>query len=59
MMYIYSVCSVLFFFFLVLLKHTKVSGAYCLGIFPNGDDPTTLLGGMFNFLWNMLFLFCN
>ncbi|KAE8099940.1 hypothetical protein FH972_017883 [Carpinus fangiana] len=29
-----------------LFRHTKVSGAYCLGIFPNGDDPTTLLGGI-------------
>ncbi|XP_038715792.1 aspartic proteinase 39 isoform X2 [Tripterygium wilfordii] len=26
--------------------HTKVSGGYCLGIFQNGKDPTTLLGGI-------------
>lgn len=29
-----------------LFKHAKVHGAYCLGIFPNGRDPTTLLGGI-------------
>ncbi|GMH17964.1 hypothetical protein Nepgr_019805 [Nepenthes gracilis] len=29
-----------------LFRHTKVHGAYCLGIFPNGKDPTTLLGGI-------------
>ncbi|KAJ6679032.1 ASPARTYL PROTEASES [Salix purpurea] len=29
-----------------LFRHTKVSGAYCLGIFPNVNDPTTLLGGI-------------
>ncbi|XP_030949997.1 aspartic proteinase CDR1-like [Quercus lobata] len=29
-----------------LFRHTKVSGAYCLGIFQNGDDATTLLGGI-------------
>ncbi|KAK6938612.1 Xylanase inhibitor, N-terminal [Dillenia turbinata] len=29
-----------------LFRHTKVSGAYCLGIFQNGKDPTTLLGGI-------------
>ncbi|KAK6923995.1 Xylanase inhibitor, N-terminal [Dillenia turbinata] len=29
-----------------LFRHTKVSGAYCLGIFSNGKDPTTLLGGI-------------
>ncbi|CAN6721681.1 unnamed protein product [Malus baccata var. baccata] len=28
-----------------LFPHTKVGGAYCLGIFENGDD-TTLLGGI-------------
>lgn len=28
-----------------LFRHTKVSGAYCLGIFQN-SDPTTLLGGI-------------
>ncbi|GLT58869.1 hypothetical protein SLA2020_317300 [Shorea laevis] len=28
-----------------LFQHTKVSGAYCLGIFQNAD-PTTLLGGI-------------
>ncbi|KAJ8762492.1 hypothetical protein K2173_007931 [Erythroxylum novogranatense] len=29
-----------------LFRHTRVSGAYCLGIFQNGNDPTTLLGGI-------------
>ncbi|GAB2282668.1 hypothetical protein Dimus_017205 [Dionaea muscipula] len=29
-----------------LFRHTKVHGAYCLGIFQNGRDPTTLLGGI-------------
>uniref|UniRef100_A0A2P2J6A0 Peptidase A1 domain-containing protein n=1 Tax=Rhizophora mucronata TaxID=61149 RepID=A0A2P2J6A0_RHIMU len=29
-----------------LFRHTRVSGAYCLGIFQNGKDPTTLLGGI-------------
>ncbi|KAK9271998.1 hypothetical protein L1049_002367 [Liquidambar formosana] len=29
-----------------LFRHTKVCGAYCLGIFPNGKDSTTLLGGI-------------
>ncbi|CAM8901010.1 unnamed protein product [Rhodiola kirilowii] len=29
-----------------LFRHSKVRGAYCLGIFPNGKDPTTLLGGI-------------
>ncbi|KAK9269997.1 hypothetical protein L1049_025570 [Liquidambar formosana] len=29
-----------------LFRHTKVRGAYCLGIFPNGKDSTTLLGGI-------------
>ncbi|CAN0905552.1 Aspartic proteinase 36 [Linum grandiflorum] len=29
-----------------LFRHTKVSGAYCFGIFQNGKDPTTLLGGI-------------
>ncbi|KAA3488756.1 protein ASPARTIC PROTEASE IN GUARD CELL 1 isoform X2 [Gossypium australe] len=28
-----------------LFRHSKASGAYCLGIFPN-SEPTTLLGGM-------------
>ncbi|XP_022768689.1 aspartic proteinase-like protein 2 [Durio zibethinus] len=28
-----------------LFRHTKVSGAYCLGIFPN-TESTTLLGGI-------------
>ncbi|XP_048436165.1 LOW QUALITY PROTEIN: aspartic proteinase 36 [Pyrus x bretschneideri] len=28
-----------------LFPHTKVGGAYCLGVFENGDD-TTLLGGI-------------
>ncbi|XP_024530855.1 aspartic proteinase-like protein 2 [Selaginella moellendorffii] len=28
-----------------LFRHTKISGAYCLGVFENGD-PTTLLGGI-------------
>ncbi|KAK6120848.1 hypothetical protein DH2020_045404 [Rehmannia glutinosa] len=26
--------------------HSKVHGSYCLGIFQNGKDPTTLLGGI-------------
>ncbi|KAG1366851.1 aspartic proteinase-like protein 2 [Cocos nucifera] len=29
-----------------LFRHSKVQGAYCLGIFQNGKDPTTLLGGI-------------
>ncbi|KAM1073766.1 hypothetical protein TB2_018415 [Malus domestica] len=29
-----------------LFRHSKVPGAYCLGIFKNGKDPTTLLGGI-------------
>ncbi|KAM7263022.1 hypothetical protein ACFE04_000705 [Oxalis oulophora] len=29
-----------------LFRHSKVHGAYCLGIFQNGNDPTTLLGGI-------------
>ncbi|GAB2293824.1 hypothetical protein Dimus_028037 [Dionaea muscipula] len=29
-----------------LFRHTRVRGAYCLGIFQNGKDPTTLLGGI-------------
>ncbi|KAM0062822.1 putative nepenthesin [Helianthus debilis subsp. tardiflorus] len=29
-----------------LFRHSKVSGAYCLGVFQNGKDPTTLLGGI-------------
>ncbi|XXG56973.1 hypothetical protein AAC387_Pa03g4256 [Persea americana] len=29
-----------------LFRHAKVHGAYCLGIFQNGKDPTTLLGGI-------------
>ncbi|GMH24063.1 hypothetical protein Nepgr_025906 [Nepenthes gracilis] len=29
-----------------LFKHTRVRGAYCLGIFQSGKDPTTLLGGI-------------
>ncbi|KAE8655169.1 54S ribosomal protein L51 [Hibiscus syriacus] len=29
-----------------LFRHSKVEGAYCLGIFQNGVDPTTLLGGI-------------
>lgn len=28
------------------MKHSKVRGAYCLGIFQNGKDATTLLGGI-------------
>ncbi|KAL2668840.1 hypothetical protein AAZV13_01G151800 [Glycine max] len=28
-----------------LFRHSKVRGAYCLGVFSNGNDPTTLLGG--------------
>ncbi|XP_019446838.1 PREDICTED: probable aspartic protease At2g35615 isoform X2 [Lupinus angustifolius] len=29
-----------------LFRHSKVRGAYCLGIFQNREDPTTLLGGI-------------
>ncbi|KAJ8769309.1 hypothetical protein K2173_002513 [Erythroxylum novogranatense] len=29
-----------------LFRHSKLHGAYCLGIFQNGKDPTTLLGGI-------------
>ncbi|PSS21247.1 Aspartic proteinase-like protein [Actinidia chinensis var. chinensis] len=29
-----------------LFRHSKVRGAYCLGVFHNGKDPTTLLGGI-------------
>ncbi|KAI3440382.1 Peptidase A1 domain-containing protein [Psidium guajava] len=29
-----------------LFKHTKVPGAYCLGVFENKNDDTTLLGGI-------------
>ncbi|XP_076950943.1 aspartic proteinase 36-like isoform X1 [Bidens hawaiensis] len=29
-----------------LFRHARVSGAYCLGVFQNGNDPTTLLGGI-------------
>ncbi|KAG8641173.1 aspartic proteinase nepenthesin-1 isoform X2 [Manihot esculenta] len=29
-----------------LFRHSKVRGAYCLGVFQNGHDPTTLLGGI-------------
>ncbi|KAL5707000.1 hypothetical protein ACHQM5_025101 [Ranunculus cassubicifolius] len=29
-----------------LFRHSKYRGAYCLGIFQNGKDPTTLLGGI-------------
>ncbi|KAG6513430.1 aspartic proteinase 36-like [Zingiber officinale] len=29
-----------------LFRHSKVSGAYCLGVFQNGKDRTTLLGGI-------------
>uniref|UniRef100_A0A7N0ZQQ0 Peptidase A1 domain-containing protein n=1 Tax=Kalanchoe fedtschenkoi TaxID=63787 RepID=A0A7N0ZQQ0_KALFE len=29
-----------------LFRHSKVRGAYCLGIFQNGKDPTTLLGAI-------------
>ncbi|KAI9113462.1 hypothetical protein K1719_015389 [Acacia pycnantha] len=29
-----------------LFRHSKVRGAYCLGIFQNGKDPSTLLGGI-------------
>ncbi|KAA3473822.1 aspartic proteinase-like protein 2 [Gossypium australe] len=30
--------------YILFMKHSKVQGAYCLGIFQNGMDPTTLLG---------------
>ncbi|XP_042049805.1 aspartic proteinase 36-like isoform X1 [Salvia splendens] len=29
-----------------LFRHSKVHGAYCLGIFQNGKESTTLLGGI-------------
>ncbi|KAK7406492.1 hypothetical protein VNO78_08119 [Psophocarpus tetragonolobus] len=29
-----------------LFRHSKVRGAYCLGVFSNLNDPTTLLGGI-------------
>ncbi|XP_023754333.1 aspartic proteinase 36 [Lactuca sativa] len=29
-----------------LFRHSRVHGAYCLGVFQNGKDPTTLLGGI-------------
>ncbi|XP_010558952.1 PREDICTED: aspartic proteinase CDR1 isoform X2 [Tarenaya hassleriana] len=29
-----------------LFRHSKMKGAYCLGVFPNGNDHTTLLGGI-------------
>ncbi|XP_073102029.1 aspartic proteinase 36 isoform X3 [Elaeis guineensis] len=29
-----------------LFRHSKVRGAYCLGFFHNGQDATTLLGGI-------------
>jgi hypothetical protein len=29
-----------------MFRHSKVHGAYCLGVFPNGKDHTTLLGGI-------------
>ncbi|KAK9054126.1 hypothetical protein SSX86_025203 [Deinandra increscens subsp. villosa] len=29
-----------------LFRHSRVRGAYCLGVFQNGKDPTTLLGGI-------------
>ncbi|XP_075476585.1 aspartic proteinase 36-like [Primulina tabacum] len=29
-----------------LFRHSKMRGSYCLGIFQNGKDPTTLLGGI-------------
>ncbi|KAL8251008.1 hypothetical protein R6Q59_034701 [Mikania micrantha] len=29
-----------------LFRHARVSGAYCLGVFQNENDPTTLLGGI-------------
>lgn len=34
-----------FFMWYSFVKHSKVRGAYCLGVFQNGKDPTTLLGG--------------
>ncbi|BBM98066.1 hypothetical protein MPTK1_1g10560 [Marchantia polymorpha subsp. ruderalis] len=30
-----------------LFRHTTVPGAYCLGVFKNENDHTTLLGGIF------------
>ncbi|XP_047262400.1 uncharacterized protein LOC107852710 isoform X2 [Capsicum annuum] len=33
-----------------LFQHFKVRGAYCLGIFPNEKNPTSLLGGTSHYL---------
>ncbi|KAJ9540791.1 hypothetical protein OSB04_027297 [Centaurea solstitialis] len=35
-----------FSFCFLFAQHSKVRGAYCLGIFANVKDPTTLLGGI-------------
>lgn len=35
------------------IKHSKVEGAYCLGVFQNGKDPTTLLGGKIFNSWSL------
>lgn len=34
-----------FSLFIFWIKHLKVHDAYCMGFFPNGEDPSTLLGG--------------
>ncbi|MBA0643383.1 hypothetical protein Goklo_027681 [Gossypium klotzschianum] len=34
------------FLHVILIKHSKVRGSYCLGIFQNEKDLTTLLGGI-------------
>jgi hypothetical protein len=36
-----------------LFRHSKVEGAYCLGVFQNGKDPTTLLGGKIFNSWSL------
>lgn len=40
-------CFFSHYFFIFVIQHSKVRGAYCLGVFQNGKDPTTLLGGTF------------
>ncbi|KAI6695160.1 hypothetical protein NL676_022870 [Syzygium grande] len=44
--YLFGVMVLPVLFVCYILKHSKVRGAYCLGIFQNGKDPTTLLGGI-------------
>ena len=47
----WSIFLSLFFMWLSFMKHSKVRGAYCLGVFSNGNDPTTLLGGISYLVW--------